>query len=70
VDLELGDTIIVTEKGESFWNTRVLPDGTYELTGKASGQQFAFRPVMGSECQQNPAQQESRYCHECHSVER
>ena len=70
VDLELGDTILVTENGESIWNTQVFPDGRYELTGKASGQQFSFRPVMGSGCQQDPAQQESRYCHECHSVER
>ena len=70
VNLELGDTILVTEAGEPLWNTRVLPDGTYEMTGKASKQVFAFRPVMGTACEQKPDEQQSQYCHECHAVER
>jgi hypothetical protein len=70
VDLEVGQTVLVTEQGEPLWNTRVLPDGTYELIGKATGQRFVFRPVMGSGCQQDPARQASQYCHECHSVQR
>ena len=70
IDLKVGDTILVTEKGEPLWNTRLLPDGSYELFGKATQQRFVFRPVMGTGCQQNPEQQESRYCHECHAVER
>jgi hypothetical protein len=70
VDLNLGDTILITEKGEPLWNTRLLPDGSYELVGKVSSQPFTFRPVMGSQCQQNPDQQESRFCHKCHAVER
>ena len=68
-DLNLGDTILVTERGEPLWNTRVLDNGTYELVGKATGSHFAFRPVMGTLCEQNPAEQESRYCHECHAVD-
>ena len=70
IDLKVGDTILVTDKGEPLWNTRLLPDGNYELTGKATRQNFIFRPVMGSACQQNPEQQESRYCHECHAINR
>jgi hypothetical protein len=70
VDLKPGDTIIITEKGEPLWNTRVLPNGTYELIGKATKQYFTFRPVMGTACEQNPDEQESHYCHECHAVER
>jgi hypothetical protein len=70
IDLKVGDIILVTEKGEPLWNTRRLPDGSYELFGKATRQHFTFKPVMGSACQQNPEQQESRYCHECHAVER
>ncbi len=70
VDLKLGDTILVTEKGEPLWNTRVLPVGTYEMIGKATRQKFAFRPVKGSSCTQTGADQSSAYCHECHSVER
>ena len=69
VDLEQGDTILVTKKGEPLWNTRVLEDGSYELVGKATGQKFTFHAVMGTDCQQNPDEQESRFCHVCHSLE-
>ena len=69
-ELNVGDTILMTEHGEPLWNTRVLPDGTYQLVGKATGQTFTFRPVKGTQCQQNPAEQSSQYCHECHTVQR
>lgn len=70
IDLKLGDTIIITEQGEPLWNTRMLPDGSFELFGKASGQRFLFRPVMGTSCEQKPDEQASRYCHQCHAIER
>jgi hypothetical protein len=70
VDLKLGDTILVTETGEPLWNTRVLPDGTYELIGKATRQKLTFRPVKGTACKQDPGRQEAQYCHECHVVGR
>ncbi len=70
VGLQPGDTVLVTEQGEPLWNTRLLPDGTYELIGKASQQHFVFRAVMGSGCEQNPDQQESQYCHACHALDR
>jgi hypothetical protein len=70
IDLEVGDTVLVTEKGEPLWNIRPLADGSYELFGKSSGQRFTFNPVMGSGCLQNPDEQESRYCHQCHAVVR
>jgi hypothetical protein len=70
MDLKLGDTIIVTEQGEPIWNARLLPDGTYEMIGKATRQYFTFRPVMGTACEQNPDEQESHYCHECHAAEK
>ena len=70
VDLKLGDTILVTETGEPLWNTRVLPDGTYEMIGKVTRQKFNFRPVMGTACEQKPDEQGSQYCHECHAMER
>jgi hypothetical protein len=70
MNLKLGDTIIVTEKGEPIWNARQLPDGTFEMVGKATRQYFTFRPVMGTDCQQNPDEQDSHYCHECHAVEK
>ncbi|MFA5872647.1 MAG: hypothetical protein WC832_01660 [Anaerolineales bacterium] len=70
IDLNLGDTLLITEKDEPLWNIRVLPDGTYELFGKADGQRYVFRPVKGSACLQDPDRQDSGSCHECHSVER
>ena len=70
VDLKLGDTVLVTEKGEPLWNTRLLQDGTYQLVGKATGQVFTFKPVMGSGCTQDPNDQSSASCHKCHSVQR
>ncbi|MBI5950166.1 MAG: hypothetical protein HY865_00790 [Chloroflexi bacterium] len=70
MDLKLGDTVIVTEQGEPIWNARQLPDGTFEMVGKATREHFTFRPVMGTACEQNPGEQESHYCHECHAVEK
>jgi hypothetical protein len=70
LDLQLGDTIIITEQGEPLWNIRQLSDGTFEMVGKATRQYFTFRPVQGTACEQNPAEQESQYCHKCHAVER
>jgi len=69
-DLQIGDRIIVTERGEPLWNTRKLPDGTFELFTKTDGRRLTFRPVMGTGCEQETDQQESRYCHTCHAVER
>jgi hypothetical protein len=70
VELKLGDTVLVTEKGEPLWNTRVLPDGTYQMVGKVTKQVFSFKPVMGSACTQTGEDQSSAYCHKCHSVTR
>jgi len=70
VTLKPGDTILVTEQGEPLWNTRRLPDGTFEMTGKATRQYFTFRPVMGSGCTQSGEDQSSSYCHTCHAIER
>jgi hypothetical protein len=70
LSLKIGDTVLVTEKGEPLWNTRVLSDGTYQLVGKATGQGFTFKPVMGSGCTQDPDDQGSASCHQCHAVQR
>ena len=70
VSLQLGDTILVTAKGEPLWNTSVRSDGTYQMVGKATGQVFTFKPVMGSGCLQDPNNQSSASCHQCHSVQR
>jgi hypothetical protein len=70
IDLKVGDTIIMTNKGEPLWNTRQLPDGNFEEFGKATGKRLIIKPVKGTGCLQKSNQQESRYCHVCHSVQR
>jgi len=70
VYLKPGDTIVITQKGEPLWNVRRGADGAFELIGKASRQRFALPLVQGSACQQKEDQQESRYCHSCHAVQR
>ncbi len=75
IDLKVGDTILMTEKGEPLWNIRILPAtagelATYELFSKSTGDRFTFKPVMGSICQQNPDEQQASSCHECHAIQR
>jgi hypothetical protein len=75
IDLKVGDTILMTDKGEPLWNIRVLPGAagettTYELFSKSTGDRFTFKPVMGSTCQQNPDEQQASSCHECHAIQR
>ncbi len=75
IDLKVGDTILMTDKGEPLWNIRELPGAagetpTYELFSKATGDRFTFKPVMGSTCQQNPNQPQASSCHECHATQR
>ena len=70
IDLQVGDAIVVTEKGEPIWNMRQRPDGAFELAGKVTGARYTVPLVANSQCKQKPDQQESRYCHECHAVQR
>jgi hypothetical protein len=70
IDLQIGDAIIITEQGEPLWNIRQLSDGLFEQFGKATGQRFLFRPVIETDCQQNPQQQESQHCHTCHAIQK
>jgi len=70
LELKIGDTVLITKKGEVLWNTRVLEDGSYEMIGKATRQKFTFRPVKGSLCKQKADEQASQYCHECHAIEK
>ncbi len=70
LDLKVGDTIVRSDRGEPLWNTRLLADGTIEMIGKVTRQRFTIIPVKGTACQQKLDEQESRYCHECHAVQR
>ena len=68
--LELGDTVVVTDHGDTLWNVRQRQDGAFELTAKVSGTAYAVPQVSGSACEQDPQDQAASACHECHSVER
>lgn len=70
VPLQIGDTIVVTDKGEPMWNLRQLTDGSFEMVTKVTHVRYPLPLVQGSACTQKPEEQESRYCHACHAVER
>jgi len=67
--LEVGETVLLTERGEKFGAIKLV-DGKFMQTLKVSGRQYEIPLVMGTACQQKPDEQESRYCHECHAYER
>jgi hypothetical protein len=70
LDLQVGDRVIETERNEELWNVRQLEDGRFEMISKVTQIRYQVPLVMGSACEQNPEEQESNYCHECHAVER
>lgn len=69
VDLNIGDVIMITARGEPLWHIRRMDD-QWVLTGKATGTQFAIPLVSGSACTQQGDQQSSAYCHQCHAYNR
>ena len=69
VDLSVGDTIMVTERGEPLYNIRREGD-QWVFTGKATGTDYTIPMVMGTTCQQDPEDQSSAACHECHTYDR
>ena len=68
--LEVGDTVLMTSMGEALWSVKQLEDGTILQVGKVTNIEYKVPLVMGSECEQDLEEQESRYCHTCHAVER
>jgi hypothetical protein len=68
--LQLGDAVVVTSRGGSLWNVRQTGDGSFELTAQVSGAVYDVPQVAGSGCEQDPEDQASSACHECHSVDR
>ncbi len=69
VDLAVGDSIMMTERGEALYHVRRV-DGQWLLTGKATGQTYSVPLVQGSQCTQDPNDQSSASCHQCHQVDR
>ncbi len=69
IDLKIGDTILVTERGEPLWNIRQAADGSLQMIGKVTKLALPVVQVMDTACEQKADEQESHYCHECHAVE-
>jgi len=42
IDLKVGDTILVTEKGEPLWNIRALPDGAMSCSARRTVSALSF----------------------------
>ena len=70
VPLQIGDTVVVTSRGEPLWSVRQLSDGSFQQVSKVDGDVYAVPQVKGSQCLQKPDEQDSRYCHACHAVQR
>ena len=62
-------SVALTERGEKFGSIKLV-DGKLIQTMKVSGAQYEIPPVKGTACLQNPDEQASHYCHECHAVKR
>lgn len=69
VSLSVGDTILITERGEPLYNVRRVGD-QWVLTGKVTGESYVVPLVQGSACTQDVNDQSSAACHQCHSVDR
>ena len=67
--LKVGDTVLLTDHNEKIGSIKLV-NGKLIQTLKVSGTPYAIPLVQGSACLQKPDQQESKYCHECHSVKR
>ena len=67
--LQVGDEVLLTERGEKMGSVQVK-NGQFIQYGKVDGREYVIPPVKGSACQQQPDQQESHYCHQCHAYER
>jgi hypothetical protein len=67
--LGVGDEVIVTERGEKLGSIQQR-NGELIQFSKVNGREYGVPLVQGSQCQQQPDQQESRYCHQCHAYER
>jgi hypothetical protein len=65
VTLQVGDQVVVTDRGEKLGQVRWSGDHLVQ-TMKATGQTYSVPLIQGSACKQKPDEQASRYCHACH----
>jgi hypothetical protein len=68
-DVQVGDQVVLAPDG-TLMGWLQLQDGRLVQISQVTGTRYEVPPVMGSACQQQEDQQESRYCHECHTYNR
>ena len=69
LDVQVGDQILLAPDGDTMEGVKLV-DGQVMEIGKVTGVTYNVPLVMGSACEQKPDEQESRYCHACHAVDR
>lgn len=68
-DVQVGDQVLLAPDGDTIGSVKLL-DGEIVQIGKVTGITYTVPLVMGTACEQQPDQQESHYCHECHAYNR
>ena len=66
--LEVGDVAVLAPDGDAMGAVQFV-DGQLVQFAKAREEVWPVPLVQGSACEQQPDQQESRYCHECHAYD-
>jgi hypothetical protein len=66
----VGDRVVVNRLGEKLWAVKQVGPENFVETLKVSGEIAAIPLVKGSACRQNPDEQASSACHECHAYSR
>lgn len=67
-DVAVGDQVLLAPDGDTLGSVQLI-GGEVRQVGKVTGISYTVPLVRGSACEQQPDQQESRYCHECHAFE-
>ncbi len=65
--LQVGDTVVQAPNGEALGAVK-WAEGRLVLTSRVAGTTYLVPPVKGSACQQEPDQQEAKYCRACHAT--
>jgi hypothetical protein len=68
--LHVGDTVILTARGELLWALKRSGPNQIVQVEKVTGQIYFVPQVKGSKCRQDGITQTSDYCHTCHVVVR
>lgn len=65
-DLEIGEEILATSQGEDLPYIRREGEEWIQ-SSRLTGKTFKIPQVLGSACEQDPAEQEADSCHRCHT---